>query len=171
MSVPVIQTNRLTLRAHGIEDFAACAAMWADPAVTRYIGGRPSTSEEVWGRLLRYAGHWALLGFGYWALVEKSSGEFVGELGFADFHRDMHPAIDVPELGWALVSRVHGQGYGTEAVSAALRWGDEHFNPSRTVCLIHPDNAASIRVAGKCGYRQWRPMEYKGQPTLLFDRP
>lgn len=171
MEVPVIETPRLTLRAHSLADFAACAAMWAEPAVTQYIGGRPSTGEEVWGRLIRYAGHWALLDFGYWAIVEKSSGESVGELGFADFHRDIHPAIDVPELGWALVSRVHGQGYGTEAVSAALRWGDGHFNPTRTVCLIHPENAASIRVAGKCGYREWLQTEYKGQSTTLFERP
>ena len=61
--------------------------MWADPEVTRYIGGRPFGVEEVWTRLLRYAGHWALLGYGYWAVIEKSSGRFVGEAGLADFHR------------------------------------------------------------------------------------
>ena len=170
MTVPLIETPRLTLRAHGVEDFAPCAAMWADPAVVRYIGGRPSTSEEVWGRLIRYAGHWALLDFGYWAIVEKASGDYVGELGFADFHRTIQPPIEVPELGWALVSRVHGRGYATEAVAAALRWGDGHFTPPRTVCLIHPENAASIRVAEKCGYREWIRTEYNGQRTTLFER-
>jgi len=52
-SVPPLETARLRLRGHRVEDFAACAAMWADPVVTRYIGGRPFTAEEVWTRLLR----------------------------------------------------------------------------------------------------------------------
>lgn len=172
MTVPVIETPRLRLRAHRLADYAAAAAMWADPAVTRHIGGRASTGEEVWGRVIRYAGHWALLGFGYWAIEEKAGGEFVGELGFADYHRDIIPSIDgVPEAGWALISAVHGRGYATEALNAILHWGDGHFSNPRTVCMIGPDNAASLRVAEKCGYREWVQTHYKGQPATLFERP
>jgi RimJ/RimL family protein N-acetyltransferase len=65
MDVPVIETQRLILRGHRLEDFDALAAMWADPHVARFIGGKPATQEESWARLLRYAGHWRLLGFGY----------------------------------------------------------------------------------------------------------
>lgn len=170
MTVPVIDTPRLTLRGHSLADFPASLSMWADPIVTRYIGGLPSSREVVWSRLIRYAGHWALLGYGYWVIEEKASREFVGELGFADYHRDISPAIDAPELGWALIPRVHGRGYATEAVAAVLEWGDRHFNGARTVCLIHPDNAASVRVAEKGGYRAWTTSEYKGEPALLFER-
>ena len=66
VQVPVIETARLKLRGHRLDDFTPCAAMWADPVVTRHIGGRPLSEEESWTRLLRYVGHWALLGFGYW---------------------------------------------------------------------------------------------------------
>ena len=62
--VPELETPRLSLRGHRVEDLEDCAAMWGDPQVTRHIGGRPSTKEEVWSRLVRYVGHWALLGFG-----------------------------------------------------------------------------------------------------------
>ncbi len=65
--------------------------MWGVRIVTRHIGGRPFTAEESWSRLLRYAGHWYLLGFGYWAVVERGTNRFVGEVGFADFHRRHHP--------------------------------------------------------------------------------
>jgi RimJ/RimL family protein N-acetyltransferase len=169
--VPTIETARLRLRGHRLEDFSDCAAMWADPAVTRHIGGRPFSREEVWSKILRYAGLWALLGFGYWAIEEKASGRFAGEVGFADFKREIEPSFGgLPEIGWALASWAHGRGFATEAVGAAVAWGDRHFGTRQTVCLIDPDNAASIRVAEKCGYREFERTKYKNQPTILFRR-
>jgi RimJ/RimL family protein N-acetyltransferase len=169
--VPALETERLRLRAHALEDLEACCAMWADPVVTRYIGGKPFPREEVWGRIQRYAGHWSLLGFGYWVAEEKDSGEFVGELGFADMKRNIEPPLDdIPELGWALATRWHGKGYATEAVRAVIGWGDRHFGPVKTACLIHPENVASMRVAEKCGYREWRRTQYRGHETVLFAR-
>src|ERR1700729_2426842 len=88
LEVPILETERLILRAHGIDDFVHSAAMWADPEVTRYIGGKPLSEEETWARLLRYVGHWSLLGFGYWVVEEKATGNFAGEIGFADYKRD-----------------------------------------------------------------------------------
>jgi RimJ/RimL family protein N-acetyltransferase len=172
VTVPAVETTRLILRGHRLADFAACAAMWADPRVTRYIGGRPFSGEDVWARLLRYVGHWALLGFGFWAVEEKAGGGFIGELGFADFKREITPSLDgLPELGWTLSPSVWDRGYATEAVRAAVAWGAGHFGPTqRTVCLIDPENLASIRVATKCGYQELQRTTYRGQPTLLFAR-
>src|SRR5262249_53336985 len=163
---PVVETARLRLRPHRPEDLRDCAAMWADPVVTRHIGGRPLTVEEVWARLLRYVGHWAWMGFGHWAVEDKVTGAFVGEIGFADFRRDVEPSFGgAPELGWALVRQAHGRGLATEGVRAALAWGDARFGSARTVCMIDPENVASIRVAEKCGYRAYARGAYKGQPT------
>ena len=182
-ALPTLDTARLTLRAHARADFAECAAMWADPAVTRHIGGRPSSEEETWARVLRYAGLWALLGFGYWVVRERATGRFVGEVGLADFRRelpDLAPLLaarvgEAPEVGWALAPWAHGRGFATEAVQAVLAWGDAHLTdtrgaPRRTVCLIAPENAASVRVAAKCGYREAARTTYKGQDTLVFER-
>jgi RimJ/RimL family protein N-acetyltransferase len=167
--VPILQTDRLTLRGHRLDDFAECFAMWADPAVTRYIGGRPFTEEEVWARLLRYVGHWSLLGFGYWVVCERSTGRFVGEVGFADFKRDLKPSFEgAPEAGWVLARWASGQGFATEAVRAIVAWADERF--ARTVCMIDAGNAASVRVAAKCGYREWHKTAYKGTPAILYER-
>ena len=170
-SVPVIESERLKLRGHRLDDFEACLEMWTDPLVTRHIGGRASTSEEVWGRLLRYAGHWAHLGFGYWAVEEKASGRFIGEVGFADHRRTLDPDLrDMPEIGWALISRWHGKGYATEAIREVVAWGDATFGTRSTSCIISPANLASIRVAEKFGYRKWKEAEYHGQPTFVFLR-
>jgi RimJ/RimL family protein N-acetyltransferase len=169
--IPTLESERLTLRGHRLDDFADCAAMWANPEVTRHIGGRPFSEEEVWTRLLRYVGHWTLMGFGYWVVREKSSGRFVGEVGFADFHRDIQPSIQGrPEIGWVLAPWAHGQGFATEAAFAAIAWGEAHFGPVRTVCLISPENLPSLRVAEKCGYKEVERTSYKDQPTILFDR-
>jgi RimJ/RimL family protein N-acetyltransferase len=170
-TIPVIETDRLILRGHRVDDFADCLALWTDPEVTRFIGGRPSTQEEVWSRLLRYVGHWALLGFGYWVISEKETDRFMGEVGFANFRRVIEPSLDgMPEIGWALAPHSHGKGYATEAARAAIAWGEAHFGPVRTACIIAPENGPSIRVAEKCGYREFQRTTYKDQLTILFVR-
>jgi RimJ/RimL family protein N-acetyltransferase len=159
------------LREHRVDDFGDMTAMWADPTVTRFIGGKPSSAEETWTRLLRHAGHWTLLGFGYWAIEEKTSGKFIGHAGFADYKRISGSELkDLPEIGWALIPRVHGKGYASEAVQAIVTWGDRHFEQPRTTCIIHPDNAASIRIAEKFGYNEFQRTEYNGDPTIVFIR-
>jgi len=169
--IPALDTERLTLRGHTVADYDESAAMWGDPLVTRHIGGRPSTAEEAWARVLRYGGLWALLGYGYWVVRERESGRFVGEVGFADFRREVVPSLDgAPEAGWAMAPWAHGRGYATEAVRAALAWGDAYLAAPRTVCMIGPENTASIRVAEKCGFRELARATYKGEETLLFQR-
>ena len=169
--VPVLETERLILRGHMLDDFPDSLALWSNPDVTRFIGGRPSTREEAWGRLLRYAGHWSLLGFGYWAVEEKGTGRFIGETGFAEGRREIEPSLEgIPEIGWALSPDVHGKGYATEAVQAVMAWGESHFGAVRTACIIAPENGPSIRVAQKCGYREWQRTTYKDNPTIMFVR-
>jgi RimJ/RimL family protein N-acetyltransferase len=169
--IPVVDTPRLRLRGHRMSDFEHCAAMWADPVVTRYISGRPFTGEEVWARILRYAGHWAWMSYGFWAIEERATGRFIGEAGFADFRREMKPSLEgIPEAGWVLIPSVHGKGYATEAVNGFVSWGDSRFQGARTACLIHPANLASIRVAQKAGYREWTTTAYKGEATAILAR-
>jgi RimJ/RimL family protein N-acetyltransferase len=81
-SVPVLETERLRLRGYRLDDFASCAAMWADP----------------------------------------------------------------------------------------IAWGEAHFGPSRTACIIDPENLRSIRVAEKCGYRKLQMATNNGKPTIVFVR-
>lgn len=174
MPAPTLETDRLILRPHGQGDFADSLALWSDAAVTRFIGGRPATREEAWTRLLRYVGHWAVLGYGYWAVRDRAGGRFVGEVGFADFQRAITPALEAPEIGWVVAPWAQGRGLATEAVQAALAWGDAHLpglaGTARTVCIIDPDNAASLGVADKCGYREWARTTYKANRVILLER-
>ncbi|MCX7382431.1 MAG: GNAT family N-acetyltransferase [Alphaproteobacteria bacterium] len=166
-----LQTPRLLLRPHRPEDLEPAAALWANPEVTRYIGGRPFTPEEVWARLLRYAGHWSLLGDGYWAITDRQTGTFLGEAGFADHRRALDPPFaDQPEIGWALAHAAWGRGLAREAVGAMSVWGDTRFT-TPTVCMIQPANTRSSRIAEHFGYRCFAEATYHGTPTRLYRRP
>lgn len=153
--IPTLTSARLELRRHDAADLDAAAAMWAHDEVVRFIGGRRFTREEVWHRILRYVGHWELLGFGYWAIIERESGRFVGEMGFADWKRpQLADFPGVPECGWALVPDVHGKGYATEALGVALDWADAQLRWPFTICIIDEGNVASNRLAERVGYRR-----------------
>jgi RimJ/RimL family protein N-acetyltransferase len=171
VAIPIIETARLRLRGHTLADVDASVAMWADASVTRFIGGVPATEQQTWARVLSYLGSWWLMGFGYWMIEEKAGGRFVGEIGFAEFRRDIEPSTrGSPEAGWAIVSGLQGRGYAREALAGALAWGDEHLPASRTVCIIHPEHARSIKLAERCGYRPQGEARYRGEPVALFAR-
>ena len=171
MIVPTLETDRLRLRGHRLDDFSHCAALWSDPEVTRYIGGVPLTPEDAWARLLRYAGHWSLLGFGYWVAEEKATAAFLGEVGFADLKREIEPSLgSTPEAGWVFATGAHGRGLATEAVLAIHDWGRSHFATAQSACLIHPENAASLRLAARIGYQETASSHYKGRPAIILHR-
>jgi len=168
--VPILDTPRLTLRGHRRADFDSVAAMWGDLEVVRHISGKPSTREESWARLLRYGGLWQFLGFGYWVVEEKASGRFAGEVGLANFQREMEPSLgDLPEAGWVMAPFAHGKGYATEAIGAVLDWSDVHLK-TPVVCILAPENPASIRVAEKSGFVKQGEGTYKTWPTLIYRR-
>jgi RimJ/RimL family protein N-acetyltransferase len=169
---PVIDTLRLQLRPHALSDFEACFAMWSDPGVTRFIGGRPQTGEEVWARMMRYAGMWQLLGMGFWAVEERGSGEFIGEVGVMDARRDiLPPFVNEPEVGWSLRPAVQGRGFAGEAVAAAIAWAEATLDRPMLVCIISPDNAPSLRLARKLGFRERLRTVFHDEPAIQLERP
>lgn len=167
----MIETDRLLLRPHRLDDLDAAAAIYGDPSVMRFIGGVALSREDVWHRLLRYAGHWALLGFGLWAIEELGTGRFVGEAGFADFHRGLGPRFDgYPEAAWLLAEGAQGRGFALEAMTAATAWLDRHHPAGRAVCMINPDNSSSLRLAARLGFARIGSENYRGRSVLLWER-
>lgn len=169
---PRLETDRLILRAHSVGDFADCAAMWRDSQVVKYTIGSEAPLQRTWQRLLAYCGHWSLLGFGYWAVESRLTGRYIGELGFADYHRDSVPDSlqGLPEIGWALAVAAHGQGYATEALHKVIEWGDTHLGAQRTICIIHRENHASVHLARKLGYSTTIRESTDSEPVMLLAR-
>jgi RimJ/RimL family protein N-acetyltransferase len=168
---PLLTTARLTLAPHQPADYEDLLETWRDPVVMRFFGGEPSTPQEVWSRLLRYGGMWPLLGFGYWAVRETATGRFVGDVGLAEFHRDISPSlVGAPEAGWVLASWAHGQGFAREATEAIFAWADQVLSEPRTVCMIDPRNAPSLALAAKLGFRPFAQTQYTGRSVVLLER-
>jgi RimJ/RimL family protein N-acetyltransferase len=168
---PIVETERLILRPHRADDLDAYAALWADPATVRFIGGRSLTRSEAWIRILRQIGHWQVLGFGFWALEDKATGALAGEAGFHDLKRDIVPRLDGSlEAGWALVPGMHGRGLGTEIVRALLAYADEKHPDARLTCMIEPANRPSMRLAERHGFREFARTVHAGAEVALFER-
>lgn len=170
----MIETDHLILRHHRLDDFDTLHAIWSDPEVVRFISGKPSTHNESWGRLNRYAGHWALLGYGLFATVEKATGAYVGDIGIARYERGLGDDFDpFDEAGWVLAPTAHGKGYATEAMVAIHAWHLSKFGPRRTVCIVSPEHVGSVRVAEKLGYRPFADRLFPGTEddiVRLFER-
>lgn len=168
---PVLTTARLTLSAHAAADFDDVLAMWSNPEVVRHMGGVPARGPEVWDRLLKYAGLWPLMGYGYWAVRERESGRYVGDIGLAEFRREITPSIiGLPEAGWSLMPWAHGRGYAHEATAAMYAWADATL-AGRTVCMIAPANAPSLALAARLGFAACGETLYKDRPVVLLERP
>ncbi|WP_337266550.1 GNAT family N-acetyltransferase [Oryzifoliimicrobium ureilyticus] len=171
VDIATIETERLVLRAHCLEDFDAYHALWSDPSVVRYIGGTPSTVEQTWARLIKAAGHWHHLGFGFLAIEEKDSGALIGEAGFHEVKRAMTPSIiGTLETGWLLAPQYQGRGYAREAMRALISWGEQRFPSKSMTAIIHPANDSSLKLAHKLGFQEVTRTDYNGD-VILLERP
>jgi RimJ/RimL family protein N-acetyltransferase len=159
-----LETERLILRMLNLDDAESYARICADPEVMRYLGeGKPLSTLEAWRHMAFIVGHWQLLGYGHFAVEEKSSGKLVGRLGF------LNPA-GWPgfELGWTLARESWGQGYASEGARRALRYAFEDLDRDHVISLINPDNKPSIKVAERLGEKLEGKTELFGNEILIY---
>ena len=171
LDIPTLETSRLRLRPYRLEDFDAYAAIWADPAVVRFVGGIPFTREASWPRFLRQSGLWHFLGFGSFMIEHKATGAVAGECGFHDLRRAIEPSIEgTMEAGWVLAAPMQGQGLAEEAMRAAIDWADIAHASKRQTAIIDPEHGASLRVAEKLGFREFARATYHDSPIVMLER-
>ena len=161
--VKTAETERLRLRQFCEADLDAYARMTADAETMRWVGGQVFTRAEAWRHIAYLLGHWALRGYGLWAVEEKATGRLLGRVGL--YYPEGWPGL---EVGWLLARDAWGHGYATEAGAAALDFGFRVLLAPRIVSVIHVENAASIRVALRLGERFERHIEVMGFPCALY---
>lgn len=163
---PVIETARLFLRIWSLDDVEAAYEIYRDPEVMRFIGnGAPIHDiEETRRRVQRRIDHQERHGFGFWAMIEKASGQLVGACGLKHLE-DNGPEI---EVGYHLARAVWGRGYATEAARASLDYGFRWLALDRIVGVVHPANRASQRVLEKIGMTLEGTGHYYGGEALCY---
>jgi RimJ/RimL family protein N-acetyltransferase len=165
VTIPELETERLRLRAFRNEDLDAYAPMCADPEVMRYLGtGVTLSRDDAWRSMASFLGHWALRGYGMWALEEKATGALVGRAGF--LNPEGWPGF---ELGWTLGRAYWGRGFATEAARRALDFAFTDLDQPRVISLIRPANTPSMRVAERLGEVRVGEIELLGAPCYVYE--
>jgi RimJ/RimL family protein N-acetyltransferase len=166
----MLTTDRLRLRQPVLGDFDAFAAMWAEEDVCRHTTGAVQTRAESWARFQKTVGGWALLGYGLFSVFD-TAGQYLGQAGMFHGLRGLGQEFDTAaEVGWTFTTAASGQGYASEALQAVQHWFDSQNFAARTVCMIVPDHAASLRVAEKCGFSEFARTDYAETPVVLLQR-
>ena len=153
---PTLTTERLLLRPFADADVEPLHALMQDPDVMRYVGDRRvPTRQETWRAVAGWIGHWALRGYGLWAVVEQESGDVIGRAGIIN-------PVDWPgpEVGYLLGKRWWGRGYATEAAAAAMAWG---FSDHRLRSAHQPDRPGQRRFHTRSPSAWARPS--RARPT------
>src|SRR3712207_4609684 len=83
--LPPLETERLRLRPFTPGDLEALHALWADPEIGRWLGGAHEHVQESIDELQGHLDHQARHGYSLWAVEERTSGRFVGEVGLQRF--------------------------------------------------------------------------------------
>ena len=143
--IPVVETERLILRGWREGDLDAWAEILSDEETTHFIGGVQSRMD-AWRGIASIIGHWALRGFGFWAVERKEDREFLGRVGL--WRPEGWPGT---ELAVTLGRPYWGQGYATEATKASADYGFRNLSVPKLISLIDSENHASQRVAERLG--------------------
>jgi RimJ/RimL family protein N-acetyltransferase len=155
-----LETERLVLRQFTPADVDNLVDLDGDPEVMRFLsGGAPTPRAAIERDILpRWLSHYERSdGYGFWAAIEKASGDF---LGWVHFRPPPGAGPDEVELGYRLRKAAWGKGYATEASRALIRKGFTELGVRRVVASTYQDNFGSRRVMEKAGLtlvRTFRP--------------
>jgi ribosomal-protein-alanine N-acetyltransferase len=150
--MPVLQTERLSLRQFEPEDSDALATILSDPETMRYYPApfdRAAVADWIQRNRTRYKND----GFGLWATILNSTGELIGDCGLIRQNVD---GVDEIEIGYHVRRDLWARGYASEAASACRDYGFRNLAVDRLISLIRPENLASRRVAEKNGMTIWK---------------
>ncbi len=171
MTIPVIETERLWLTALTDHHVDAFSRIQHDPRVAEWFGGLPDPlpsparqREDTWRLIATFLGHWALRGYGQWALIRRSDGRFVGRAGL--WNPEGWPGV---EVGWLVDPELWAQGYASEAGRAAVAHAFDDLGLDEVISVTVPHNTASRRVMEKVGLTDTgRTVDLRDHTQVLY---
>ena len=162
----ILETQRMRFRHQAATDLDDLWALYCNPNITKHIPDAPRSREEAKVELEWFMnGHPRHPKLGLWATIHKETGKFIGRCGLLPWEIDGQSEV---EIAYTIAEEYWGQGLGTEAARAILLYGFERLNLSRLICLIDPENIASLRVAQKIGMAYEREGHDEAGPFLMY---
>jgi ribosomal-protein-alanine N-acetyltransferase len=160
----IYETDHLLFRPLELSDLDNLIALYADPEVTRYLGG-VRNPDEVRQALQGYMREYEMYGHSFFATIQKSDGQFIGQCGLLNQEVEEQPEI---ELGYVLAPQYWDRGLAFEGILALKNYGMQQLGFHRIISLIPPENVASIHIAEKIGMRYEREVDQWGQHFHLY---
>lgn len=162
-----IETERLLLRQWRDGDWHGLLRTYGDSEVMAWIGTTAGDLASTAAAIGRMSMHWRLLGYGMFAVEERTSGELVGRVGLM-----LHPdwPLDGPkvEVGWTLQRSAWGKGYATEGALASLGLAFRELGLPQIFSMTRPDNTRSRAVMERCGLTQRGELEFHGWKQVHY---
>ena len=164
IEIPTLETERLIFRAPKLEDLEAMEIFFSDPERVKFLGGTIKRGE-VWRALLRTAGHWQIRGYGFWHLVDKTTGIMCGYTGFLK-----HIEYTEEELAWGVFKGYEGHGIAFEAAKKVRSVGID-FGIKAPISIIDPDNIRSRALAERLGAVIEDETIFMGESAVIYRHP
>jgi RimJ/RimL family protein N-acetyltransferase len=166
-----LTTARLRLEPCDLSHLEGLHAMNADPEVMRYISGQAETLEETRAMVLRVQARWAALGYSWWTLLDRSTGEVLGAGCVQNLRRERMPEPDPAcplEIGWRLRQASWHQGYATEAAVAMADFVFADLKAPELYAVCNPENSASAAVMRRLGMEDLGLETWYGVPLRTY---
>ncbi|MEO1719606.1 MAG: GNAT family N-acetyltransferase [Pseudomonadota bacterium] len=162
--IPIIETERLVLRAWRLSDLDALADFMGDEKLSQYRGGAVELSKAK-SSMAAFNGDWSLHGYGGLAVATQQSTDVpIGMTGL--YHP---PEFSEPELFYSLFEGAHGNGFAVEMCHAVISWvATSRASLGPLMSMIHPDNAPSRAVSERIGATLEAEVTWRGMPRLRY---
>lgn len=159
LPLTIAETERLIIREFTPGDFEEVCTLHREQDICREIADRYYPDEEGKARFLSYIKQaYSFYGYGYWALIEKATGELVGEAGIAQLAEEtrslFHAEEDALELGYAIKRKKRRRGYAKEACLAIMEYAKTKLEIPYLTLVVRTDNHASAALAEALGFKK-----------------
>ena len=165
MTQPLITTNRFIIRPLAAADSSGIFELDSNPKVHTFLGKNPiKTLAEAENVIQLIQQQYKDLGIGRWAIIEKSTGSFVGWTGFKYITQPINGKANYYDLGYRLIERYWGKGIATETAKACLQYAFENLTLTEVCGICEVENTASRNVLQKCGMKLLSTFDYDNEP-------
>jgi RimJ/RimL family protein N-acetyltransferase len=161
--VVILETKRLQLAPLGPELAGQLWEIYADPDVARFVGGGSLTLETSREQAIWFNRGWDERGYGQSAVFWRATGQMIGRIGLSFW-----PEWEEVELGYVLSRAAQGRGLAQEGARAWIDWATVNLSEDHLIAVIHPDNAASARLAQRLGFDVDRREVTRGLEVVVY---
>jgi ribosomal-protein-alanine N-acetyltransferase len=159
-----IETPHLQLRQFTPNDAKELYRIYSHPDSFKYMSNeKPLPWEQTRALIYSFTEHWRKHNFGVWAVVYKNNQKLIGHCGL----KFLANTTEI-QIGYLLFKSYWGRGLGTEAASAALKYGFEVAQLKRVVAIAKPENIASRRVMEKIGMKYEKDAYYYDNDVVYY---